>query len=75
MTGSELEGMDMDTPVGVTEAAKLLGGQVAEKTLYRWAAEGKVPSVKMGGRRCFIPRQLLAWLSAQATGLTPSGAR
>jgi excisionase family DNA binding protein len=65
---SREDGSDMDTPVSVEEAVKFLGGIISVKTLYRWAAEGRVPSIKLGGKRCFIRRQLAAWMASQATG-------
>lgn len=62
------EEADVDTPMGVDEAVEFLGGRVKAKTLYRWAAEGTVPSLKLGGKRCFTRRQLAAWMQSHATG-------
>lgn len=62
------EGESMERPITIEEAAALLGGVVTVKTLYRWAAEGRVPSIKLGGRRCFMRSALLAWVAAQGTG-------
>lgn len=43
----------------VRRAAAFLG--VKEKTLYRLAAEGSVPSFKVGGALRFDPAKLAAW--------------
>lgn len=50
----------------VKHAALFLG--VSEKTLYRLAAEGSVPSFKVGGARCFDPDALAVWRTAQQKG-------
>jgi excisionase family DNA binding protein len=43
------------------QVAELL--QVSPKTVFRWAASGKLPSVQIAGTVRFMPRErLLAWL-------------
>src|SRR5262249_31001844 len=42
--------------IGVREAALRLG--LSRWTLYHWAIEGRIPSVKLGGRRMFRPADL-----------------
>ncbi|ATB41120.1 hypothetical protein CYFUS_006582 [Cystobacter fuscus] len=55
-----------DSAWTVEEAARFLG--IAPKTLYRWASEGLVPSVKMGNLRRFSPRALAAWREGRTHG-------
>ena len=50
----------------VRRAALFLG--ISEKTLYRWAAEGRVPCFKLGGLLRFAPSELATWRSQQSRG-------
>lgn len=50
----------------VDEAARYLG--IKPKTLYRKAAEGVVPSFKVGGALRFSPAALAEWRRAQQRG-------
>lgn len=63
MTGIETA---EDAALTVEEAARFLG--IKPKTLYRWAAEGKVPSIKAGGARRFSPSALAGWREAHSQG-------
>ncbi|NOK32385.1 helix-turn-helix domain-containing protein [Corallococcus exercitus] len=50
----------------VRRAAQFLG--VSEKTLYRWAAAGTLPSFKIGGLLRFSPQTLAEWREARRRG-------
>ncbi|NBD09283.1 helix-turn-helix domain-containing protein [Corallococcus silvisoli] len=50
----------------VRRAAQFLG--VSEKTLYRWAAAGTLPSFKLGGLLRFSPSALMDWREKQSRG-------
>ncbi|MBM7117651.1 helix-turn-helix domain-containing protein [Archangium primigenium] len=62
--------MDVDVTTDaawtVDEASRFLG--IKPKTLYRKAAEGTVPSFKVGGALRFSPARLAEWREAQARG-------
>lgn len=49
--------------ITVRELAKMVSA--SEVTLYRWARNGKIPSVKCGGR-LFIPESIVSELIAAA---------
>ena len=48
------------------DAAKALS--ISERTLYSRTQDGTLPCVRLGGRRLFDPRALLAWIDAQQEG-------
>lgn len=56
-------GSDEVDLLDVTAAARRLG--MAKSTLYKKANSGEVPSVKVGGRRMFRPRDLDEWVEAR----------
>ncbi|WP_239015447.1 helix-turn-helix domain-containing protein [Archangium violaceum] len=58
--------MPDDSAWTVAEAATFLG--IARSTLYRKAAEGAVPSFKVGGALRFSPAKLREWRDAQLHG-------
>ncbi|RJS19543.1 transcriptional regulator [Corallococcus sp. H22C18031201] len=51
---------------GVERAAQYLG--ISVKTMYRLAADRKVPSYKVGGALRFDPAVLRAWRAAGGCG-------
>jgi excisionase family DNA binding protein len=57
---------DPDRLLDVPEAAALL--QVKPKTLYAWAAGGKVPHRRVGSLVRFHRAELLEWTAEQAQG-------
>ncbi|RYZ17388.1 MAG: DNA-binding protein [Myxococcaceae bacterium] len=58
--------MALEDAWDVRRAAQFLG--TSDKTLYRWAAEGRVPSFKMGGLLRFSPKALATWRTQQSRG-------
>jgi PTS system nitrogen regulatory IIA component len=50
--------------MGVKEASALLG--VSDKTVYRWLADGKIPSVRIGAQHRFNRTELMLW--AESSG-------
>lgn len=68
MTRHEQED-DMQTLLTVEEAVEALGRKFSVKTVYRWAADGRMPSLKVGGKRLFQRGALLQWLAQHATGM------
>jgi excisionase family DNA binding protein len=54
----------------IPEVAKYL--KVAERTLYRLAADGKIPAFKVGGAWRFTRADIERWISAQTSG-APQG--
>ncbi|MBZ4373195.1 helix-turn-helix domain-containing protein [Corallococcus sp. AS-1-6] len=63
---SEVSNGSMQDAWDVRRAAQFLA--ISEKTLYRLAAEGSVPSFKVGGSLRFDPARLLAWRETQQRG-------
>jgi excisionase family DNA binding protein len=63
---------DPATPelLDVHEAAALL--RLSPSTVYRWAQQARLPSLKMGGCRRYRRSDLVVWLDAQAQGLADS---
>lgn len=51
--------------IGIREAAERLGLTVG--TLYNWVSQGRVPSVRLGGRRLFDVRQLERFVQEAST--------
>lgn len=49
--------------VTIKEVAEFL--KVAEKTIYRMAAEGKIPAYKVGGSWRFKHTEIEVWLEKQ----------
>jgi excisionase family DNA binding protein len=49
--------------ITIKEVADFL--QIAEKTIYRLAAEGKIPAFKVGGSWRFKHREIVEWLEKQ----------
>jgi len=49
--------------LSVEEAASFL--RVSTPTIYRWAREGFIPSIKVGGYRRFYREALARWLDAK----------
>ena len=47
-----------DTLLDVVDVSKIV--KIAPKSVYRWAYERKVTSVKIGGRRLFYAKDVLA---------------
>ena len=47
----------------VSDVARFLG--LHEKTVYEWAARGRLPCVRIGSRIRFDPRDIDRWLSAR----------
>jgi len=52
--------------LNVAEVARFLG--LHEKTVYEWAARGRLPCVRVGSRLRFDPRDIDRWLSARKEG-------
>jgi excisionase family DNA binding protein len=50
----------------LTELADYL--KIAERTVYGWAQDGKLPAYKMAGNWRFRRRDIDAWLETQRTG-------
>jgi len=59
-------GAPEDAAWSVSVAAQYLG--ISPKTLYKWAADATVPSIKLGGRLRFSPSELAAWRAARQRG-------
>ncbi len=55
--------MDDDKIITVKELAEYL--KIAEKTAYRFAAEGKVPCFKVGGSWRFRRSEIEKWIAKQ----------
>jgi excisionase family DNA binding protein len=53
----------------VKEAAGFLG--LSTKTVYRMAAEGTLPCLRLGGSVRFSPKRLAEWRAAQEHGGAP----
>lgn len=53
----------------VKDAAELLG--VSEKTLYRWAAQGRLPVHRVSGQYRFNRAELIEWASANHAAVSP----
>ncbi len=51
--------------IGVRDAAARLG--VAPQTLYNWVSQGRIPSVRLGGRRLFDVRALERFVQEAST--------
>ncbi|MBX9726628.1 MAG: helix-turn-helix domain-containing protein [Rickettsiales bacterium] len=49
--------------ITIKEVADFL--QIAEKTVYRLAAEGKIPAFKVGGAWRFNRKEIQNWLEKQ----------
>ena len=49
--------------ITIKEVADFL--QIAEKTVYRLAAEGKIPAFKVGGSWRFKRKEIVDWLEKQ----------
>lgn len=49
--------------ITIKEVADFL--QIAEKTIYRLAAEGKIPAFKVGGSWRFNRKEIEEWLEKQ----------
>ncbi len=47
----------------VREAAAFL--RLGRNTVYEWAANGKLPSLRLGSRIRFLPSALRRWLAVQ----------
>lgn len=52
--------------IGISEVAPMLG--VCEKTLWRCARDGVIPSIRIGNRWLFSVESLRAWIVAQEGG-------
>lgn len=46
----------------VHDVAVFLGDAIDEKSIYRMAARGQMPSFRIGGAICFDPQELAKWL-------------
>lgn len=55
----------------VREVAEFL--KVTERTIYRLATEGQIPSFKVGGSWRFQRSDLIQWMNEQAKGQTDRG--
>ncbi len=52
-----------DELITIKDVAKFL--QIAEKTIYRMAADGKIPAFKVGGSWRFKRKEIENWLESQ----------
>jgi len=43
--------------------------RIHEKTAYDWAAQGRLPCIRLGGRLRFDPVELGRWVDSQKAGL------
>jgi len=59
--------------LSVKEAAELL--RVSSKTVYRWAASGKIPYVRAGNQYRFSRAEILAWASESGRQPEPHAIR
>lgn len=50
--------------LSVSEVARRLG--VSVHTIYAWAAEGRLPLVKLGKRTLFDPDEIQRWVSERS---------
>lgn len=55
----------------VHDVALFLGDVIDEKSIYRMAARGQMPSFRMGGAICFDPVELAKWLREKYTVSLP----
>ena len=56
-------GIQEETLLTVTELASWL--RLKPKTVYAWAATGKLPCVRIGNRIRFLKRDILRWIEAR----------
>ncbi len=56
--------------LGVREVAKLFN--VAEKTIYRWLQQGKIPAYRVNDQYRFNRTELLEWATAQKIQVSPA---
>jgi PTS system nitrogen regulatory IIA component len=56
--------------LGVREVAKLF--DVAEKTIYRWLSQGKIPAYRVNEQYRFNKTELLEWATAQKLNVSPA---
>jgi excisionase family DNA binding protein len=56
-----------DRLLTVRDVAKLLGKSAS--SIYRMAQKGQIPSLTIGGSRCFDPSVLALWLSSKDPSL------
>lgn len=63
---TEIVSNDSEASWTVKEAAAFLG--ISSKTLYRWAAAGQVPHMKLGGALRFSRAALQAWRAKHTHG-------
>ena len=56
----------MDSLLTVRQTAELLG--LHPKTIYNWAASGRLPCIHVGSRIRFSPRDIDRWLLARKEG-------
>lgn len=60
----------------VHDVAAFLGEAIDEKSIYRMAARGQMPSFRIGGAICFDPQELAKWLRDRyGVGLPPGKKR
>ena len=52
-----------DELITIKDVAEFL--QIAEKTIYRMAADGKIPAFKVGGSWRFKRKEIENWLESQ----------
>jgi excisionase family DNA binding protein len=57
----------------VHEASAFL--RLSRKTVYRKAAEGTMPSTKIGGSLRFVPSDVRGWATGDMAAVSPSKAR
>lgn len=57
----------------VHDVAAFLGEVIDEKSIYRMAARGQMPSFRLGGAICFDPQELAKWLRDRYTISLPPG--
>ena len=55
----------MDSLLTAEQVAKVLNCKV--KTVYAWAENGKIPSLKINGLLRFVPAEILEWIKSFRT--------
>jgi len=63
----------VDRLLTVREVAELLGK--SSSSIYRMAQKGQIPSLTIGGSRCFDPSVLALWLSSKDPSLVTAARR
>lgn len=65
-TATDRRASSLPTLLTVPELAELLG--LHEKTVYDWAARGKLPCIRLGNRLRFSATDIARWVASRKGG-------